>query len=219
MSGLLRQSLHRLRSLFRDTQLDTELDAEMAAHLDLAVEENIHRGMSPEEARRQALIRFGGAAQAQEKHRDARSLPLLDEFSPDLRYALRTFRRDRAFVAIAIIILTLGIGANIAVFSVVNTILLRPLPFHDPQQLVFIAAADGKSGMSSLTYSVDAYEELKHQNNSFQDVAGYFAFSGPNNIKLTRNGDSLPVTGIMVVGNFFPTLGVQPLLGRSFAPR
>jgi hypothetical protein len=118
MSGLLRQSLHRLRSLFRDTQLDTELDAEMAAHLDLAVEENIHRGMSPEEARRQALIRFGGAAQAQEKHRDTLSLPLLDEFSQDLRYALRTFRRDRAFVAIAIIILTLGIGANIAVFSV-----------------------------------------------------------------------------------------------------
>ena len=174
--------------------------------------------MSPEEARRHALIRFGGAAQAKEIHRDARSLPFLDEFSQDLRYAFRTFRRDRAFVAIAIIILTLGIGANIAVFSVVNTILLRPLPFHDPQQLVFIAAADAKSGMSSLTYSADAYEEFKRQNNSFQDVTGYFAFSGPNNIKLTRNGDSLPVTGLMVVGNFFPTLGVQPMLGRNFSP-
>ena len=125
----LRQSFQRLRSLFRGTQLDTDLDAEMSAHLDLAIEENIQRGMSPEEARRQALIRFGGAEQAKEIHRDARSLPFLDEFSQDLRYAFRTFRRDRAFVAIAIIILTLGIGANIAVFSVVNTILLRPLPF------------------------------------------------------------------------------------------
>ena len=200
----LRQSFQRLRSLFRGTQLDTDLDAEMSAHLDLAIEENIQRGMSPEEARRQALIRFGGAEQAKEKHRDARSLPFLDEFSQDLRYAFRTFRRDRAFVAIAIIILTLGIGANIAVFSVVNTILLRPLPFHDPQQLVFIAAADGKCGMSSATYSVDAYEEFQRQNNSFQDVTGYFAFSSPNNIKLTRNGDSLPVTGLLVVGQFFP---------------
>ncbi|MEQ1352861.1 MAG: ABC transporter permease [Candidatus Acidiferrum sp.] len=214
----LRQSFERLRSLFSKTQLDTDLDAEMAAHLDLAVEENLQRGMSTEEARRHALTRFGGAEQAKEQHRDARSLPLLDEFSQDLRYAFRTFRRDRAFVAIAIIILTLGIGANIAVFSVVNTILLRPLPFHDPQQLVFIAAADAKSGMSSSTYSVDGYEEFKRQNNSFQDVTGYFAFSGPNNIKLARHGDSLPVTGLQVVGNFFPTLGVQPMLGRNFSP-
>jgi predicted permease len=218
MSGILRRSLERSRSIFRRRQLDSDLDAEMAAHLDLAIEENLQRGMSPAEARRHALIRFGGAEQAKEQHRDARSLPLLDEFSQDLRYAFRTFRRDRVFVAIAIIILTLGIGANIAVFSVVNTILLRPLPFHDPQQLVFIAAVDGKSGMSSLTYSVDAYDELKQQNNSFQDVTGYFAFSGPNNIKLARDGDSLPVTGIMVVGNFFSTLGVQPMLGRSFSP-
>jgi predicted permease len=214
----LRQSFQRLRSLFRRTQLDSDLDAEMAAHLDLATEENIQRGMSPEEARRHALIRFGGAEQAKEIHRDARSLPFLDEFSQDLRYALRTFRRDRAFVAIAIIILTLGIGANIAVFSVVNTLLLRPLPFHDPQQLVFIAGGDGTGGMSSATYSADAFEEFKRQNNSFQDVTGYFAFSSPNNIKLTRNGDSLPVTGLMVVGNFFPTLGVQPMLGRNFSP-
>src|ERR1700688_331819 len=173
----LREFLHHLRSLFRARQLDTELDAEMAAHLELAVEENLRRGMPPEEARRQALIRFGGVEQAKERHRDARTLPTLDELSQDLRYALRTFRRDRGFVAIAIFILTLGIGANIAVFSVVNTILLRPLPFPDPQQLTFINTSDAKAGMSSMTYSVDAYGELKNQNNSFQDVTGYFAFS------------------------------------------
>jgi len=214
----LREFLHRLRSLFRARQLDSELDAEMAAHLELAMEENLQSGMPPEEARRQALIRFGGAEQAKERHRDARALPTLDEMTQDLRYALRTFRRDRGFVAIAILILTLGIGANIAVFSVVNTILLRPLPFHDPQQLAFITSAEGKTGMSSMTYSADAYEELKNQNHSFQDVTGYFAFSSSNNAKLARSGDSLPVTTMMVVGNFFPTLGVQPLLGRSFTP-
>jgi predicted permease len=214
----LREFFHRLRSLFRAKQLDTELDAEMAAHLELAMEENLQRGMPPEEARRQALIRFGGMQQAKERHREARALPTLDELGQDLRYALRTFRRDRGFAAIAILILTLGIGANIAVFSVVNTILLRPLPFHDPQQLVFISSAEGKSGMSSMTYSVDAYHELKNQNNSFQDVTGYFAFSSSNNAKLARNGDSLPVSTIAVAGNFFPTLGVQPLFGRSFTP-
>src|SRR6202790_698752 len=205
----LREFFHRLRSLFRAKQLDTELDAEMSAHLELAIEENLQGGMPPEEARRQALIRFGGAEQAKERHRDARALPTLDEMTQDLRYALRTFRRDRGFVAIAILILTLGIGANIAVFSVVNTILLRPLPFHDPQQLVFITSAEGKTGLSSMTYSVDAYGELKHQNNSFQDVTGYFAFSSSNNARLARNGDALPVTTITVVGNFFPTLGVH----------
>src|ERR1700686_5641750 len=214
----LREFFHRLRSLFRAKQLDTELDAEMAAHLELAIEENLQRGMLPEEARRQALIRFGGVEQARERHRDARTLPTLDELSQDLRYALRTFRRDRGFVAIAILILTLGIGANIAVFSVVNTILLRPLPFHDPQQLTFITSAKGRAGLSSMTYSVDAYVELKNQNNSFQDVTGYFAFSSANNAKLARNGDALPVTTMTVIGNFFPTLGVQPLLGRSFTP-
>ena len=214
----LREFFHGLRSLFRARQLDTELHAEMAAHVELAMEENLQRGLPPEEARRQALIRFGGMEQAKEGHRDARALPTLDEITQDLRYALRTFRRDRGFVAIAILILTLGIGANIAVFSVVNTILLRPLPFHDPQQLTFITSAEGKSGMSSMTYSADAYDELKNQNNSFQDVTGYFAFSSSNNAKLARNGDSLPVTTITVVENFFPTLGVQPLLGRSFTP-
>src|SRR3979411_87152 len=93
----LRHFFHRLRSLFRAKQLDTELEAEMSAHLELAIEENLQRGMPPEEARRQALIRFGGMEQAKERHRDARTLPTLDEMSQDLRYALRTFRRDRGF--------------------------------------------------------------------------------------------------------------------------
>ncbi len=213
-----RQFFQRLKSLFRKTQLDAELDNEMATHLELATDENIHRGMTPEDARRQALVRFGGAEQAKERHREARSLPFLDAFAQDFRYALRTFWRDRSFVAIAVLLLALGLGANIAVFNVVNTILLRPLPLRDSQQLVFIAGADGKSGMSSLTYSIDAYDDFLHQNSSFTDVTGYFAFSTSNNSKLNRNGDTLPVSSLGVVGNFFPVLGVQPSLGRSFTP-
>jgi predicted permease len=218
MNRWLRQYFRRLRSFFPSAQLDQDLELEMAAHLELAIEENLKRGMSPQEARRNALIRFGGVEQAKQQHREARGLPALDILLQDLRYALRTLRRDRGFAMIALLILALGIGANITVFSVVNTILLRPLPFHDPQKLVWIAGAKGKSGLSSLTYSVDAYDEFRSQNHSFQDLTSYMAFFGDSDYKLTGHGEPQPVSGVMVAQNFFQTLGVQPLLGRLFSP-
>ena len=211
-----RQSLRRLRSFFPDAPLDQDLDAEIASHLGLAIEENMRRGMSVEEARRQALIRFGGIEQAKERHREARGLPALDVLWQDLRFAFRTLRRDTSFAMVAVFILILGIGTNIVVFSVVNTILLRPLPFRDSRRLVWIAASDGKTGLSAMTYSTDAYQEFQNQNRSFEDVTGYFAFSPSDNIRLTGRGDPKPISGILVLGNFFRTLGVQPLLGRLF---
>ena len=134
----LRRLFQRLRSAFPNAQMDHDLDAEMAAHLDLAIEENIQRGMAPKEARRRALVRFGGGEQARQQHRESRGLAWLDVLMQDLRFTFRTMRRDRGFTIIAVVILALGIGSNIAVFSVVNTILLRPLPFRDPQNLVRI---------------------------------------------------------------------------------
>jgi predicted permease len=195
---------------------DSELDAEVAEHLELAVEENMRRGLSAEEARRQALVRFGGVAQAKEQQREARGLPWLDVLLQDLRFTFRTLGRDRGFTAIAVVILGLGIGANIAVFSVVNTLLLRPLPLRDPQHLVRILSKNPKGGESSMTYSADATEVFQRRTRSFQSVSGYYAFSGPDNLKLKGSGQPLPVTGLMVGGNFFQTLGIEPSLGRLF---
>jgi hypothetical protein len=171
--------------------------------------------MSPDEARRRALISFGGVAQAKEQHSEARGLPWLDVLLQDLRFSFRTLARDRGFTVIAVIILGLGIGANITVFSVVNTILLRPLPLRNPQELVRILSKTG-IGESSMTYSSDATEEFQRQNRSFQSVSGYYAFSGSDNLKLMGHGQPTPVTGLMVAGNFFQTLWVEPSIGRLF---
>lgn len=214
----LRLLLQRLRSSFSQPQKDQELEMEMASHLEMAIEDNIKRGMSPDEARHEALIKLGGVEQAKQQHREARGFESLDILWQDLRYTFRTLRRDRGFAAIAILILALGIGANIAVFSVVNTILLRPLPFHNPQQLVWITGLPGRGGLSSQTYSTDAYKGFVSQQRSFQDVTGYFAFSTSDNTKLIGRGEPLLLSAILVNGNFFQTLGVQPILGRLFRP-
>ena len=218
MTDSLRRAWNRVRAVCRRAPLDADLDAEIAAHLDAAVEENLGRGMPPEEARREALIRFGGVAQAQELHRETRGLPLLDVLRQDLRFTLRTLRRDRTLAAIVIVVLALGIGANVTVFSVVNTILLRPLPFHEPQQLVWLATNGGKGGLSDQTYTVSAFEEFQRHNRSFQEVTSFQTFFNSIQYKLTGRGEPLPIVGVQVAENFFPMLGVEPLLGRLFVP-
>ncbi|MGC1872879.1 MAG: ABC transporter permease [Acidobacteriaceae bacterium] len=214
--GAMQEGWNRVRSFFHKPERDAEMEAELASHVELAVEENMRQGMPEAEARRKALVRFGGVQQARERQREARGLPWLDVLMQDVRYTLRTLRRDRSFTVVAVLILALGIGANIAVFSVVNTILLRPLPFPDSQRLVRITTRDPKGGESSMTYSTDATQEYQQRNKSFQQVTGYFAFTGPDNYKLMGHGVPLPVTGMLVMGNFFQTLGVEPMLGRLF---
>jgi predicted permease len=212
----LREVFNRIRSFFRKDPLDQELNEEMTSHLEMAVEDNIRRGMSAEEARRQALVRFGGIQQSREQHRESRGLPWLDVLTQDLRFTFRTLKRDYGFTMVAVLILALGIAANITVFSVVNTILLRPLPFPDSQQLVRIVEKDPKAGESSRTYTADATQDFQQRNHSFQSASGYFAFTGPDNFKLIGNSQPLPVTGMLVAEGFFQTLGVEPSLGRLF---
>ena len=212
-----RQFALRLLAHVRAPALDSSLEAEMAAHLQFAIDDNLQRGISPSEARRQALIHFGGPQQSREIHREARSFQKLDDLFQDVRYTIRTLRKDRSFALIAIAILAIGIGANIVVFSVVNTLLLRPLPFPNSQQLVWIAPPPSSCGLSCATYSADAYEEFRDQSLAYQAVTAFEAFSTPDNLRLTGHGEPVPATSMEVVGNFFQVLGVTPLKGRLFS--
>ena len=218
MKDQIREGLQRVRSFFRKDAMDRELDEEMASHIEMAVEENLKKGMGEEEARRQALVRFGGEQQAKETHREARGLPWVDMVLQDLRYTFRSLRRDRGFAFIAIVILALGIGANIAVFSVVNTLVLRPLPFPHAEQLVWFAGNHGRGGLSGVTYNVSSYEEYAKHARSFQEVTCYQAFWGSTEYNMTGHGDPKHVQAVMVANNFFHMMGVNPLLGRTFRP-
>jgi predicted permease len=140
----------------------------------------------------------------------------IDILMQDLKYTLRTLGRDRIFTIAAILILALGIGANIAVFSVVDTLMLRPLPFANAQQLVWIAPPPAKCGLSCATYSTDAYDEFRAYTRSYQDVTGYFAFSSQGNLSLNMGNAPIPATSIDVIANFFDVLGVRPAMGRLF---
>jgi len=148
----------------------------------------------------------------------ARGLPWIDVLVQDLRFTFRTLKRERGFATVAVLILALGIGANVAVFSVVHTILLSPLPFPAAHQLVRIVEKNAKAGESSKTYTADATQDFQQQNRSFQSVSGYFAFTAPDNFSLMGGDQPTPVTGILAAEGFFQTLGVNPSAGRLFRP-
>lgn len=204
---------------------------ELRFHIEAAIEDLIAEGWSEEAARREAERRFGdlqavqrtGESMSMERERRGERREFWSGCAQDLRYALRTLRRDRSFAVIAALILMLGIGANTAVFSVVNTVLLRPLPFRDSGELAWLAAGKefnpsvrAAAGLSGATYTVAALEEFQRYNRSFQSVTSYNPFFGSSEYTLTARAEPVSVTGVMVACNFFPTLGVQPLLGRVF---
>ncbi|HEX8879281.1 MAG TPA: ABC transporter permease [Candidatus Acidoferrum sp.] len=211
MTNWFYRSFQRLRSLFRRAQLDRDLDAEMSAHLDLAIEENLERGLAPAEARRQAMVRFGGPQQAKEQHREARSLPLLETLLQDLRFAFRTLRKSRGFTAIAVLTLTLGIGASTSIFSVVDAVLLRPLPFPHPEQILRIweQAPDGHR----MNLAGPNFEDFRKQNGTFASLAAY----GDGGLASISGGSEPARVSVSVVSSdFFKSLGVEPFLGRGF---
>jgi predicted permease len=215
MLTLLRETTARTRAFFRVGDLDRDFDQELESHLEMLAEDNVRGGMTPEQARRAALIRLGGLESTRQKHRDARGLPALESVLQDLRYAFRTLRRDAGFTTFAILILACGIGAASTIFSVTHEVLLRPLPFRDPGRLVWIENGTGE-GRSSRTVQVGYLLAMQESAASFSGFAAYNAFYGVGDLKLTGDGEPERLNAVPVATNFFSVLGVRPLLGREF---
>ncbi len=213
----MHEFLARFAAFFKKSQHESDLAAELQSHLAFAIEENIAAGMSPAEARRQAMIRFGGLESAKELQRDNRSLPFLEYLAQDLRYAFRMMRRDPAFTVFAVLIIALGIGASTTVFSVLRTVLIRPLAFKDPGTLVWLANSKEEKDLSGQTLQVLPFLALKERSHSFSEMAAYFAFYGVGDSQLTTNGVSERLNALPISQNFFPMLGINPFLGRQFS--
>ncbi|HEX4498086.1 MAG TPA: ABC transporter permease [Thermoanaerobaculia bacterium] len=215
MLTLLRETTARTRAFFRVGDLDRDFDQELESHLEMLAEDNVRGGMTPEQARRAAILRLGGLESTRQKHRDARGLPALESVLQDLRYAFRTLRRDAGFTTFAILILACGIGAASTIFSVTHEVLLRPLPFRDPGRLVWIQNGTAE-GRSSRTVQVGYLLAMQESAASFSGFAAYNAFYGVGDLKLTGDGEPERLNAVPVATNFFSVLGVRPLLGREF---
>src|SRR5262245_60277548 len=206
----------RLRSLFRRSQVEQELDEELRYHIERQIEEHIAKGMTPEEARYAALRAMGGVEQRKEECRDMRRVRLIEDLTQDVRYGMRTLRKSPGFTAVAALSLALGIGANTAIFSLINALMLRMLPVKEPQELAFFYCANvlGTSHRSpGLNYPL--YEMFRDRNQSF---TGIFAAVQVGRARLTVEGTAGEVESAQqnrVSGNFFSVLGVNAILGRT----
>jgi putative ABC transport system permease protein len=203
----------RVANLLARRRHDRDFADELNAHLQLHIDDNLRAGMTPGEARRAAVIALGGIAQTTESYRDRRGLPLVDALRQDVVYAVRVLRKNPAFTATAVLTLALGIGANSAIFSVVNAVLLRPLPFTDPGRLVLIFST-AKDGNRHDVSTYPDYADWRNQNRSFSDVAAY----ANRSMTIGIGDESVVAQGKRVTTNVFDVLGVQPALGRTFRP-
>ena len=202
-----------VRNLFRKPQIESDLDQEVRAYVDMVTDEKISAGISASEARRIALAELGGIEQVKQEVREHRAGTGIELLWQDVRYALRQLGRNRGFTLTAVITLGLGIGATTAIFSAVYSLLLRPLPYYDSHQLMYVSSELPK-GKWDVLLSPD-FEAAKLGTNSFQQFAGYC--NRGLNSNLVSGGDPVRVNRINVSANFFPMLGVEPQLGRNFS--
>lgn len=214
----LRALWTRICGMFSSRRAGDDIDAELESHVQMHIDDNVHAGMSPEQARRQALIRLGGLEQTRQAWRERRGLPSLESLLRDFRYGLRTLRRAPGFFLIAILVTALGIGANVALFTVVRSMLLKPLPYRDSNRLVALYERDeGNHPEYSPFLPVDAGSFFEWQR-AAQGMAEMAMVSPWQNYNLSAEGGKLPerIDAGWCSGNFFSLLGVQPMLGRTF---
>jgi predicted permease len=212
----LRVLVNRIAAGLCGRRLDAELDDEVRAHIELAIAENLCRGVPDSEARTAALRDFGGVTQIKESYREQRGFPLLEMLIADVRYALRQLHRSPGFTAVALIMLALGIGANTAVFSVIEAVLLRPLPYRNSDRLVLLAdAQDPRDG--GIFYK--DFEAWRHQSRSLDPISAYYRDSGWSRVTLTGSEEPISIQAAFVSADLFPLLGIAPQLGRTFTER
>src|SRR5215470_11748731 len=203
----------RLRALFFKPKMEDELQAELQFHMEREIEENIARGMTPEDARYAAIRKFGGVERVKEESRDERGIRLLEELWQDLRYGARMLLKAPGFTLIVVITLALGIGANTTIFSLVNALLLRPLPYPDPDRLMVIRETKLPEVQNSQV-SPGNFLDWRKQNTVFAPLEALtvkdFNLSGEDNPERVR--------GMLATHGYLPMLGMTPMIGRGFLP-
>jgi putative ABC transport system permease protein len=208
----LRAWLLRLGASLSGRARRSDVVDELNSHLAFHIEDNVRAGMTPAEARRVALLKLGGFSQTAESIRERRGLPFVDSLRQDLVYAVRVLRRNRGFTATAVLTFALGIGANSAIFSIVNAILLRPLPLADPSRLVMIFATEARRSLQFDGVSYPAFVDWREQNRSFESLAAITNQTLPFGL----SDEVIIARGKVVTANLFDVVGVQPAIGRAF---
>jgi len=202
----------RLRTLFRRTVVEAELDDELRFHFERQVEKYLRSGLAGDQALRRARLDFGGFEQIKEQCRDARGTHSLESLWRDIRFGLRMLRKDLGFTVVAVVTLSLALGANAAIFSIVDAVLIRPLPYADPHRLVWMYCK--RVDRAKAPFSIPDFEDYRRQGRSHQALAAFSTW-GAN---LTGEGRAERIQGIKITGNFLSALGVKPYLGRGIDP-
>ncbi len=205
----------KLRALARRRTVEAELGEEIAFHIERETEKNLHKGMTQTEARRAAMISFGGVEAVKEEYRDGRGDRHFSELQNDLRQAFRLWRRNPALVSAVVLTLALGIGANVAIFSAVNAVILRPLPFDRPERLAMLWEDNADKGWIQQSAAPANMLDWKAEVSAFEDVAAYQDFAEEASVVFPDG--PRPVSAMVVTGNFFKVLGVSSQIGQVFS--
>src|SRR6476659_6909985 len=203
----------RWRALIHKRAVEQDLDNELQFHLDKDIAENIRSGMTAEDARYEALKAFGGVEQSKEEARDARGVRMIENVFEDARYSLRLLTKSPAFTFVVLLTLALGIGANTAIFSFANGILLRPLPYPQSDRLVVVDETAPKRNVTSMSVSYPNFLDWQQQNTVFEGIGVYF---GTNRFALSGNGQPEELRGSYISHGLLEILRAAPLLGRTF---